>query len=208
MTETITLNAEVRSRAGTGGARETRRNGRTPAVIYGSKLDTLMISLDSAELARHVRRHGFANHVFDIDIGGRKERVIPRDVQNHPLSGRPLHVDFMRVSATTALTVEVEVVFLNEDQAPGLKRGGVLNVVMRTIEVECTPDAIPERLTVDLSGLDIGDAVHLGAIALPAGVELGDVDADATVATIAPPTTEAAAEPAAAEGEEGAGAAG
>ena len=208
MTETTTLNAEVRSRAGTGGARETRRNGRTPAMIYGSKLDTLMISLDSAELAKQVRRHGFLNHVFDIDIEGRKERVIPREVQNHPLSGRALHVDFMRISATTAITVEVEVVFINEDKAPGLKRGGVLNVVMRTIEVECTPDAIPEQLTVDLSGLEIGDAIHLGAIALPAGVELTDLDIEATVVTLAPPTVEGAGQPAATEGDEGAGDAG
>lgn len=201
MTETTTLTAEVRSRAGTGGARETRRGGRTPAVIYGSKQDTVMISLDSAELARQVRRHGFLNHVFDIDLGGRKERVIPRDVQNHPLTGRPLHVDFMRVSAATAIKVEVEVAFINEDKAPGLKRGGVLNVVMRMVELECTPDAIPEQLTVDLAGLEIGDAVHLGAIVLPAGVALVGAESEATVATIAPPSTEAAPT-AAAEGDE------
>jgi large subunit ribosomal protein L25 len=201
MTETTTLTAELRSRAGTGGARETRRNGRTPAVIYGNKTEPMMISLDSAELARQVRRHGFLNHVFDINVGGRQERVIPRDVQNHPLTGRPLHVDFMRVSATTEISVDVEVVFLNDDKAPGLKRGGVLNVVMRTIPLECRPDAIPEQLTVDLTGLEIGDTVHLSAITLPPGVTLADGDGDATVASIAPPTAEAAPT-AAAEGEE------
>jgi len=201
MTETTTLSAELRSRAGTGGARETRRNGRTPAVIYGNKTEPMSISLDSAELARQVRRHGFLNHVFDIELDGRKERVIPRDVQNHPLTGRPLHVDFMRVSATSTVDIEVEVEFINEDKAPGLKRGGVLNVVMRTISLECRPDAIPEQLFVDLAGLEIGDSVHLSAVPLPAGVKVVEADADATVASIAPPSAEA--EPAAAaEGEE------
>lgn len=201
MTETTTLSAELRSRAGTGGARETRRNGRTPAVIYGNKTEPMSISLDSAELARQVRRHGFLNHVFDIELDGRKERVIPRDVQNHPLTGRPLHVDFMRVSATSTVGIEVEVEFINDDKAPGLKRGGVLNVVMRTISLECRPDAIPEQLFVDLAGLEIGDSVHLSAVPLPAGVKVMEADADATVASIAPPITEA--EPvAAAEAEE------
>lgn len=201
MTETTTLSAELRSRAGTGGARETRRNGRTPAVIYGNKTEPMSISLDSAELARQVRRHGFLNHVFDIELDGRKERVIPRDVQNHPLTGRPLHVDFMRVSATSTVDIEVEVEFINDDKAPGLKRGGVLNVVMRTISLECRPDAIPEQLFVDLAGLEIGDSVHLSAVPLPAGVKVMETDADATVASIAPPITEA--EPvAAAEAEE------
>lgn len=194
MTETTTLTAQVRDRAGTGGARETRRNGRTPAVIYGSKREPLMISLDTNELSRQVRRHGFLNHVVDIELSGRKERCIPREVQNHPLTGRVLHVDFMRVTAATAIGVDVDVVFINEDKAPGLKRGGVLNVVMRTIPLECKPDAIPEQLTVDLSGFEIGDSVHLSAIALPAGVQLADVEAGATVASIAPPSAETAGE--------------
>lgn len=202
MTETMTLSAEVRSRAGTGGAREARRNGRTPAIIYGSDTAPMMISLDSALLARQVRRHGFLTHVFDIEVGGRKERVIPRDVQNHPLTGLPLHVDFLRVSATTEVDVEVEVSFLNEDKAPGLKRGGVLNVVMRTIPIVCRPDAIPEQLTVDLTGLEIGDAVHITAIVLPQGVKLAEAASDSTVASIAPPTAEEAPAAEAAEGEE------
>lgn len=203
MTETMILSAEVRSRAGTGGARETRRNGRTPAIIYGSDKAPMMISLDSALLARQVRRHGFLTHIFDIEIGGRKERVIPRDVQNHPLTGLPLHVDFLRVSATTEVDVELEVTFINEDKAPGLKRGGVLNVVMRTIPIVCRPDAIPEQLTVDLTGLEIGDAVHVTAIVLPQGVKLAEAEeGEATVATIAPPTAEEAPAAEAAESEQ------
>lgn len=194
MSDIITLAAEPRSRSGTGGARQTRRSQRTPAIIYGNRQEPVMISIDSSELLRQVRRHGFLNHVFDIDLAGRKERVIPRDVQNHPLTGRPLHVDFMRVSAASLLKLEVELAFENEDKAPGIIRGGVVNVVMRSIEVECKPDAIPEQLTVDLTGLDIGDVVHLGAIKLPEGVGLASGEADDTVASIAPPTSEAAAE--------------
>lgn len=190
MSDLLTLNAEIRSRAGTGGARETRRGGRIPAVIYGDAQDVLMISLDAGELGRHLRRPGFLTHVFEIDVGGNKERVLPRDVQQDPVSGRPLHVDFMRFGAGTKITVEVDIEFLNEDKAPGLKKGGVLNVVMRSIELVCRPDAIPQSVTVDLAGLDVGDVIHVGAVALPAGAELADTEA--TVASIAAPTTEAA----------------
>jgi large subunit ribosomal protein L25 len=207
MTDVMTLTAELRRRAGTGGAREARRGGKIPAVIYGNAQDSLMISLDGAELAKHLRRPGFLTHVFEIDVGGRKERVLPRDVQQDPVSGRPLHVDFMRFSAGTKITVEVEVHFDNEDKAPGLKRGGVLNVVMRTIELVCSPDAIPQSVTVDLAGLEVGDVIHVGAVTLPAGAELADTDEDATIASIAAPSTEEAKQPAEEGESETAGAA-
>jgi large subunit ribosomal protein L25 len=205
MAETMTLAAELRTRSGKGGARAARRAGRTPGIIYGNQQEPVMISLNAAELTRQVRRPGFLNHVFELDLGGRKERVLPREVQNHPLSGLPLHVDFMRFSEATTISVEVEVRFENEDKSPGLKRGGVLNVVMRTVEVVCRPDAIPEFLSVDLAGLNVGDVVHIDALTLPPGVELGDTGEDATIASIAAPSTEelpAAAEPEdSAEGE-------
>ncbi|MFO1152903.1 MAG: 50S ribosomal protein L25/general stress protein Ctc [Rhodospirillales bacterium] len=207
MTETLTLSAAVRGRAGTGGARAVRREGRVPAVIYGNRQDAQMISLDAKELSMQLRRPGFLTHVYEVDVEGAKQRVLAREVQTHPLTGRPLHVDFMRFSAATKITVAVEVHFINEAKAPGVKKGGVLNVVMREVEVVCSPDAIPQLLEVDVGGLDVGDVVHIDALKLPDGVELAVTDEDATIASIAAPSTEeVAAEPAEEEGAEGTGA--
>jgi large subunit ribosomal protein L25 len=206
MTEAQTLTAAARGRVGKGGARAVRREGRVPAVIYGNRQDARLISLDAGELTQQLRRPGFLTHVYEIDVGGAKERVLAREVQSDPVTGRPLHVDFMRFGATTKFTVAVEVRFENEAKAPGLKKGGVLNVVMREVEVVCSPDAIPQFLSVDVAGLDIGDVVHIGALSLPPGVELAITDADATVASIAAPTVEeVAAEPAEEEAAEPAG---
>ncbi len=201
MSETISLAAEVRGRAGKGGARATRRAGSVPAIIYGNRQEPVMIAVSGAQLGLQLRKPGFMTHVFEIDLGGRKERVLPRDVQTDPVSGRPLHVDFMRFAADTKFTVEVAVHFINEDKAPGLKQGGVLNIVQHSIELVCRPDAIPEAVTVDLTGLDLGDVIHLHGLSLPADVELGEADPNATIASIAAPTVEQAAEPEAAEGE-------
>ena len=203
MSDVVPLAAEVRGRAGKGGAREQRREGRIPAIIYGNNQEPLMIAVDSIALNVHLRRPGFMAHVFEIDVNGTKERVLPRDVQHDPVSGKALHVDFMRFSAETEITVEVEVKFINEDKSPGLKKGGVLNVVLHAVELVCKPDGIPESLTVDLAGLELGDVVHVDALSLPDGVTLADADLTATVATIAAPSSEEVAEPAAAE-EEGA----
>jgi large subunit ribosomal protein L25 len=199
MSDVMTLTAQVRGRAGTGGAREARRAGLVPAVIYGDAKDSVMISIDGAELAKHLRRPGFLTHVFEIDVAGRKERVLPREVQHDPVSGQPLHVDFLRFGAGTRITVEVDLDFANEEKAPGLKKGGVLNVVMRSIELVCKPDAIPQSVQVDLTGLEVGDVIHVGALTLPAGATLGDADAEDTVASIAAPTSETVATP----GEDG-----
>ena len=203
MSDVVPLAAEVRGRAGKGGAREQRREGRIPAIIYGNNQEPLMIAVDSIALNVHLRRPGFMAHVFEIDVNGSKERVLPRDVQHDPVSGKALHVDFMRFSAETKVTVEVEVKFINEDKSPGLKKGGVLNVVLHAVELVCKPDSIPASLTVDLAGLELGDVVHVDALSLPEGVELADADPAATVASIAAPSSEEVAEPAAAEGEEG-----
>ncbi|MFO1127922.1 MAG: 50S ribosomal protein L25/general stress protein Ctc [Rhodospirillales bacterium] len=209
MTETQVLGAAARDRVGKGGARAVRRDGRIPAVIYGNREESRLISLDGAQLAQQLRRPGFLTHVYEIDVDGSRERVLAREVQTDPVSGRPLHVDFMRFTAATKITVAVEVHFENEAKAPGVKKGGVLNVVMREVEVVCSPDAIPQVLSVDVGGLDIGDVVHIGALVLPAGVELAITDEDATVASIAAPTTEeVAAEPTEEEEEAGAGGAG
>jgi large subunit ribosomal protein L25 len=203
MSDVVSLAAEVRGRAGKGGAREYRRAGRIPAVIYGNKQEPVLIALDGVELLKHLRRPGFMAHVFEITVDGARERVLPREVQHDPVSGKPLHVDFMRFSAETRIHVEVQVKFENEDKAPGLKKGGVLNVVHHTLDLICSPDAIPESLTVDLTGLELGDVIHADAIRLPEGVELGEDDPQATIASIAAPSTEKIAAPAAEEeGEE------
>ncbi|MGE5441792.1 MAG: 50S ribosomal protein L25/general stress protein Ctc [Bacteroidota bacterium] len=201
MPDVVSLTAELRGRAGKGGARENRRAGRIPAVIYGNKQEPVLIALDGAELLKHLRRPGFMAHVFEINVAGARERVLPREVQHDPVSGKPLHVDFMRFGAETRIHVEVRVTFANEDKAPGLKKGGVLNIVHHTLDLVCSPDAIPESVTVDLAGLELGDVIHADAISLPEGVELGEDDPQATIASIAAPSTEEIAEPAAAEEE-------
>jgi large subunit ribosomal protein L25 len=203
MSDVVSLAAEPRGRAGKGGAREHRRAGRIPAVIYGNKQEPVLIALDGVELLKHLRRPGFMAHVFEIIVDGARERVLPREVQHDPVSGKPLHVDFMRFSAETRIHVEVQVKFENEDKAPGLKKGGVLNVVHHTLDLVCSPDAIPESVIVDLTGLELGDVIHADAIKLPEGVELGEDDPQATIASIAAPSTEEiAAQPAEEEGEE------
>jgi large subunit ribosomal protein L25 len=189
MAEQNTIKALLRDRAGTGGARALRREGRLPAVIYGAKQDPLPISLDTRDVNKGLVGGSFFSTVFVIDIGaGEAERVLPRDVQFHPVTDRPEHVDFLRVTGETKINVEVPVVFLNEDLSPGLKRGGVLNVVRHTIEVICAVSIIPDRFEIDLTGTDIGDSIHVGSIALPDGVESAITDRDFTIATVSAPT--------------------
>ncbi len=214
MVDITPIAADLRDRAGKGAARATRREGRVPAVIYGNKQDPVMISLDPIQLRKELNTGSFFTRIFKVSAGENTERVLPRDVQFHPVSDAPLHVDFMRFGAKTKFNVEVIVVFENEEESPGLKRGGVLNVVRYTVELRCSPDNIPEQITADLTGLDIGDSVHISHIELPEGVAPTITDRDFTVATIAAPTVvkdeeaEAAAEAeaeaeAAAEGEGG-----
>jgi len=166
MSEIVVLEAEVRDRAGKGAARATRRAGRIPAVLYGDKKEPVMISLDPKLFGRQLNRPGFFSHLFDLNIDGTKHRALPRDVQLHPVSDEPLHVDFVRVTAHTKTHVNVPVHFENHAASPGLKRGGVLNVVRHDIELVVAADSIPERIDVDLTGLDIGDSVHISAIRL------------------------------------------
>ena len=188
MTETHTLTAEPRQRAGKGTARQTRRAGRIPAVIYGNKLTPLMISLDLNEFGKILKKPGFFTHLFDVTVGGTVHRVLPRDVQFHPVSDLPEHVDFLRVSAETKITVNVPVRFVGQDKSPGLKRGGTLNVVLHEIELLCDAAHIPEHVDISLEGLDLGATVHLKSVALPAGTTAAHADRDITVVTIATPS--------------------
>ena len=189
-----------------------------PAVIYGNKQTPENISLEPNDLMAQLKGPGFFSRVFSIDVEGTTTPALARDLQVDPVTNRPIHVDFMRFGENTMLRVDVQVVFTNEAKSPGLKRGGVLNVVRHEIEVVCTPDRIPEMITVDLADLDIGDSVHISHVKLPEGVKPTITDRDFTVATIAAPSqletaedTAAAAEAAAAAaaaGPEGAPAAG
>ena len=187
MSEISTLGASARDRAGKGSARAARREGLVPAVIYGDKKDPFTIVVTLRDLEK-LLKPGFFSHLIDIEVAGEKHRVLPRDLQQHPVSDRALHVDFLRVSATSELTVEVPVEFINDEASPGLRRGGVLNVVRHDVEVYCLADNIPEKITIDLTGLQIGDSVHISAVKLPDGVRPTIEDRDFTIATIAAPT--------------------
>ncbi len=202
MAEISTIAAQRRERAGKGPARAARRAGRVPGVIYGSKKDPSMITLDPRELGRELNTGAFLATVYNVQIDQDKERVLPRDVQFDPVTDKAIHVDFLRVSAATSVTVQVPVNFLNEEESPGLKRGGLLNVVRHEIEMICRADAIPSSIDVDLTGLDIGDSVHISMVSLPDGVAPSITDRDFTIATIAAPTLAQEEEEEAEEGAE------
>jgi large subunit ribosomal protein L25 len=195
------LKAKARSGVGKGAARAVRREGLVPAVIYGDKQNPLPISIGYNEAMKAIYAGGFLSHVITLDLDGKKHRVIPRDFQLDVVSDKALHVDFLRVGAHTKLNVQVAVHFINQDQSPGIKKGGVLNIVHHTLELSVPADAIPEALTVDLSGKEVGDPIHLSAITLPAGASVRTHETDLTIATIAAPSAlrsdEASATPAA-----------
>ena len=185
MPEIISLRAELRQRAGKGATRATRRAGRIPAVVYGDNQEPALISLEPRELTRALSRPGFFNHLVEIKVDGATQRTLPREVQYHPVTDAALHVDFMRVGIGAQVTVTVPISFINHEGAPGLRRGGVLNIVRHGIEMVCSVDNIPERLVVDLNGLDIGDTVHISAIEMPADARPVIHERDFTIASIA-----------------------
>ena len=184
MPEITSLTAERRVRAGKGAARATRRMGRVPGIIYGGKQEPVLISLEPRELSRAVANRGFLATLVDVKVDGAVERALPREVQRHPVTDRPLHVDFMRVSGDTRVIVTVPVVFINHELSIGLRRGGILNVVRHGVELSCQADSIPDQLVVDLNGLDIGDSVHASAVGFPPGSRPTITDRDFTIASI------------------------
>jgi large subunit ribosomal protein L25 len=199
MAQTYELVATVRDRVGKGAARALRRDKKIPAVIYGDGKAALPISLPQKEVSLKLLGGGFLTTVATIDVSGEKIRVLPRDYQVDPVRDTLIHIDFLRITAGDTIAVEVPVHFLNEAASPGLKRGGVLNIVRHEIELECPADAIPANVEVDLTGLEIGDSVHISAVKLPEGVTPTIRDRDFTIATIAAPAG-LTAEEAAAEG--------
>ena len=185
MPEMISLSAEPRPQAGKGAARATRRAGRVPAIVYGGGDEPALISLEPRELSRCLARPGFFNHLVEISVDGATHRTLPREVQYHPVTDALLHVDFQRVGAGAQVHVTVPVVFVDQERSPGLRRGGILNVVRHGVEMLCSVDNIPERLVVSLAGVDIGDSIHIGAVEMPEGARPVIHERDFTIASIA-----------------------
>jgi large subunit ribosomal protein L25 len=182
---TYELTAEARERVGKGSARAVRRNGKIPAVIYGEKKPPLAIALSYKEIYYKIHGGGFMTTIATIDVGGEKIQVLPKEYQLDPVRDFPMHVDFLRVGKDTIVTVFVPVRFINEEKSPGIKRGGVLNVVRHEVEFHCPATAIPDSITLDLDGKDIGDSLHISAVKLPEGVTPVISDRDFTIATVA-----------------------
>ena len=213
MSDALTLPAEARERAGKGASRQLRREGRVPAVIYGGKEEPTMIHVEAKELVRQLGTGHFMNSIVEIELGGKKIRTLPKDVAVHPVSDRPEHVDFLRLAKGAKVEVNVPVVFANEEASPGLKKGGVLNVVRHELDLICEADNIPSEIEVDVTGKDVGDSIHISEVKLPAGSESAITDRDFTIATLVAPsalkkaegdtTTEAGDVPASEQSEEG-----
>jgi large subunit ribosomal protein L25 len=212
MSDQLTLPAETRDRAGKGASRALRRDGRVPAVVYGEKKEPLSIHVEEKLLTKMLHTGHFMNSVVMIDYKGKAHRTLPKAVDFHPVTSRPIHVDFLRIGEHTKVTVGVPVRFDNEEDSPGLKRGGVLNVVVHELELVCDAASIPNEIHVSLDGLEIGDSIHISQVKLPDGVEPSNKDEDFTVATIVAPSAMKAEEEEATpagevptvEGEEGA----
>ena len=202
MSDQLTLPAEARDRAGKGASRALRRDGRVPAVVYGEKKEPLSIHVEEKLLSKMLSTGHFMNSVVMIDYQGKPHRTLPKAVDFHPVSSKPIHVDFLRIGEHTKVHVAVPMRFDNEEAAPGLKRGGVLNVVVHELEIVCDAASIPAEIHVPLDGLEIGDSVHISDVKLPNGVTPANTDEDFTVATIvAPSAMKAEEEEAAPAGE-------
>ena len=211
MSDITTLVAQPRDRAGKGVARATRREGRVPAVIYGGKEPPVLVALEMKDLARRAHGASFFTHLLELDVGGKKHRVLPRDVQFHPLKDHPIHVDFLRVAKDATIEVAVPVEFINQEASPGLKRGGVLNIVRHDVDLICPVEAIPDHITIDMTGFEVGDSIHISHVKLPPNVRSSITDRDFTIATVTAPSglksADAAADAAEAEASAAAAAA-
>ena len=203
MSEALKLAAEARDRAGKGASRAIRREGRVPAVIYGNKKEPVQVHVEAKALVKLLQTGHFLSSVVELEVGGKTERTLPRDVQFHPVTDRPIHVDFLRLSKDARVTVAVPVRFTDDEESPGIKRGGVLNIVRHEVELVCPADAIPDEIVASLKGLDVGESLHISAFNLSANLKPVIDDRDFTVATIVAPSALRSSEDAeaAAEGE-------
>lgn len=195
MANYVTIEAEARERAGKGAARASRRAGMVPAVIYGAKQPPTLVQLDPRIVMRELTRGGWRSRLYEVNVagngGGAPSRALIREVQFHPVSDKPIHVDFQRLAAGERIRVSVAVHFLNEVTSPGLKRGGVLNVVRHTVEVLADPDSVPEAFDADLAALDINDNVRWSDLANTGDVTPVIAGRDFVIATVAAPTKSA-----------------
>lgn len=188
MEDVAELRADRREAGSKGAVREMRRIGRVPGVVYGGGEETLAISIEEAILAQERGKGGFFSRLYSLVVDGKTCRVLAREVQVHPVTEKLIHVDFLRLGTDSRVNVDVPMIFRNEEESPGLKRGGVLNIVRRTIELVCRADAIPTLIEADIGELDIGDSVKISAVSLPEGVQPVIADRDFTIATVAAPT--------------------
>ena len=188
MSDTLNLSAETRERAGKGASRAVRREGRVPAVIYGNKQEPLSIHVEEKALVKALSTGHFMNTVVMIEANGQQIRTLPKDVQFHPVTDRPQHVDFLRIGEHTTVHVNVPVMFTDEDAAPGIKRGGVLNIVQHDIELVVDAAMIPDEIKISLKGLEVGESIHISNVTLPRGSKAAITDRDFTIATIVAPS--------------------
>ncbi len=199
MTDSTVLEASSRAKAGKGAARATRRAGLVPAVIYGAHKAPTLVALDARLIVREMQRSGWRSRIYEVQADGVSERALMREIQLHPVSDKPLHVDFHRVAAGETVRVSVRIEFTGNDVSVGLKRGGMLNIVHHSIEVLVDPDRIPEHVVADIGALDVGDVIRWGDLKGIEALTLAHEEADLVVATIAAPTVEPPAEEAPAE---------
>jgi large subunit ribosomal protein L25 len=188
MSDQLTLSAETRERAGKGASRALRNSGRVPAVVYGNNEEPSIVHVEEKALMKALHTGHFMNSVVMVELGGKSVRTLPKDVAFHPVSERPLHVDFLRISEHATVVVQVPVHFTNEEKSPGIKRGGVLNVVRHELELVCDAAMIPDEIEVSLAGFEVGDSIHISAVTLPAGSKSAITDRDFTIATIVAPS--------------------
>jgi large subunit ribosomal protein L25 len=190
MSQPLIIEAQSRAKAGTGTSRSLRREGMIPAIVYGNKQEPEMIAVNAREINKELQHAGFFSRLINLSIAGKNQNVLVKDVQIHPVTDLPLHVDFMRVNKDSKVHVSVQLHFVNEDKAPAIKRGGLLNVIVHSLEVVCSPESIPESLNVDLNGLEMHHSVQLSSIKLPAGVKAAHPERDAVIATVVAPAGE------------------
>ena len=188
MSDALTLPAETRDRAGKGAPRALRREGRAPAVIYGGKEEPTPIHIEERLLVRQLDTGHFMNSIIEIEVGGKKVRTLPKDVALHPVTDRPEHVDFLRLAKGAKVDVSVPVVFVDEEESPGLKKGGVLNIVRHELELVCEADKIPSEITISVKGKEVGDSIHISEVDLPEGSASAITDRDFTIATFVAPS--------------------
>ena len=188
MADTTIINGNLRNSTGKGSARAARRAGRIPAIIFGDKKETISIDIEEREYKKIMNQSGIFSRLLDLSVDGKSNLVLTRDIQFHPVSENPLHVDFLRIGKGSNVNVSVPVSFINEELSPGLKTGGVLNTVRFELELMCPADSIPEKIEINLEGLVVGDTIKISSVNLPDGVSSTITDRDFTIATIAAPT--------------------